>query len=170
MQVDPVVTEGTVVGIQFEDPKCEAAWLSAFDKGENEVVTLRNAYTVTEDQAKAFNNAAQSLGVTAFPEMRFFTGIKVLKEGMLSNLSQLSELQLPRQLTDIDPEAFSGCSSLAEVTLPVTTTAVEPGVLDGSSIKDIYVEPRNTHFEVRDHALLTTDLDLRLMAYPPSTR
>ena len=168
MQVDPYVPEGTIVGIDFKDDACEAAWLSAFGKSSDDVVTLRNVVTVTESQTKVFNTAAQELGVTAFPEMRFFTGIKVLKSGMLSNLSQLSELQLPRQLTDIGPEAFSSCASLEEVTIPTTTTAIEPGILDGSSVKDVFVESRNTSFEVRDHALYTTDDDLRLMAYPPA--
>ncbi len=168
MQVDVFVPEGTIVGIDFKDDACKAAWLSAFGKTSDQVVTLRNAVTVTESQAKAFNTAAQSLNVTAFPEMRFFTGIKVLKPGMLSDLSQLSELQLPRQLTDIGPDVFSGCNSLEEVTIPTTTTAIEPGVLDGSSVKDVFVESRNTSFEVRDHALYTTDDDLRLMVYPPA--
>lgn len=166
MQVDCTVT-GTV-GIDFKDANCKAAWLTALGKENTDVVTLRNAVTVTENQAKAFNTAAQTNGVTAFPEMRFFTGIKVLKPGMLSNLNALTELELPRQLTDIGPEVFSGCSSLESVTIPATTTTIEAGVLDGSSIKDIYVDSYNPYFEVRDHALFTTDDDLYLMAYPPA--
>ena len=168
MHLDVIVPQGTTVGIDFKDSQCKAAWLSAFDKESNDVVTLRNAVTVTEAQAKAFNTAAQSNNVTAFPEMRFFTGIKVLKPDMLSNLSSLTELELPRQLTKITSGVFSGCSTLESVTIPSTTTVIEPGVLDGSSIKDIYVESRNTSFEVRDHALFTTDNDLCLLAYPPA--
>jgi hypothetical protein len=168
MQIDVSVPEGTTVGIDFKDAHCKAAWLTAFDKGANDVVTLRNAVTVTESQAKAFNTAAKTLMVTAFPEMRFFTGIKILKPGMLSDLSELTELQLPRQLTDIGPEVFSGCNSLEEVTIPATTERVEPCVLDGSSIKDIYVDAKNTCLEVHDHALLTTDEELTLLAYPPA--
>ena len=168
MHLDVVVPDGTIVGIDFKDPQCKAAWLSAFGKQSTDVVTLRNAVTVTEGQAKAFNAAAMSNNVTAFPEMRFFTGVKVLKPGMLSNLSSLTELELPRQLTAIGPGVFNGCSSLESVTIPSTTEAIEPGVLDGSSIKDIYVEPRNVYFEVRDHALFTTDDELYLLAYPPA--
>jgi hypothetical protein len=175
MQVDCTVT-GTV-GIDFKEANCKAAWLTALGKGSTDVVTLRDAVTLRSNYLdsesdisviEAFNTAAKSLNVTAFPEMRFFTGIKVLKSDLLSGLNQLTELELPRQLTDIGPGVFSGCSSLESVTIPATTTTVEPGVLDGSSIKDIYVDSRNTSFEVRDHALFTTDDDLYLMAYPPA--
>lgn len=175
MQVDCTVT-GTV-GIDFKDANCKAAWLTAFGKQSTDVVTLRNAVTLKSnyldsesdgDIISTFNSQAKTRGVTAFPEMRFFTGIKVLKPGMLSDLSALTELELPRQLTDIGPGVFSGCSSLESVTIPATTTTIEPGVLDDSSIKDIYVDAKNTSFEVRNHALFTTDEDLCLKAYPPA--
>lgn len=131
MQVDPVVTEGTVIGIQFEDPKCEAAWLTAFGKETGDVVTLRNAVTVSKQQAYDFNTKARLNGVETFNEMRYFVGIKNLLAGMLSGISTLSEVQLPKQLEYIDMEAFSGCSSLAEVTLPATTEEVAGGAFDG---------------------------------------
>ena len=177
MHLDVDVPNGTTVGIDFKDENCKNAWLLALGKESTDVVTLRNAVTLRSNNTDyysdgatiaAFNTAARANHVTAFPELRFFTGITVLKPGMLSNLSDLSELELPRQLTDIGPGVFSGCSSLESVTIPTTTTTIEPGVLDGSSIRDIFVEPRNTSFEVRDHALFTTDEDLRLMAYPPA--
>ena len=179
MHLDVVVPNGTTVGIDFKDPQCKAAWLTALDKQSNDVVTLRDAVTLKSNYAdseigsdteiiEAFNTAAMTNHVTAFPELRFFTGIKVLKSDLLSGLSDLTEVELPRQLTAIGPGVFSGCSSLESVTIPSTTTAIEAGVLDGSSIRDIYVEPRNTCFEVRDHALFTTDDDLYLMAYPPA--
>ena len=168
MQLDVVVPEGTVVGIQFEDPKCEAAWLTAFQKEEGDVVTLRNAYTVSSGQANVFNTHAQQNGVETFNEMRFFVGIKNLLSGMLSDISTLREVQLPKQLEYIDFEAFTGCSALTEVTLPATTQEVTGGAFDGSSVTDILVEPRCKSFEVRDHILFTTDNEHRLVAYPPA--
>ena len=177
MHLDVVVPDGTIVGIDFKDPQCKAAWLSAFGKQSTDLVTLRNAvtlksnYTDSESDTEiieTFNTTARANQVIAFPELRFFTGIKVLKSDLLSGLSDLTEVELPRQLTDIGPGVFSGCSSLKSVTIPSTTTAIEAGVLDGSSIKDIYVDSKNTNFEVRDHALFTTDADLYLLAYPPA--
>lgn len=176
MQVDCTVPPGTTVGIDFKDAKCKAAWLTAFGKESTDVVTLRNAvtlrsgYTDSESDGNiigTFNTQAKTRGVTAFPEMRFFTGVKVLKNDMLSDISTLTELELPRQLTDIGPGVFSGCS-LESVTIPATTARIEAGVLDGSSIKDIYVNSKSTSFEVRNHALFTTDEDLCLKAYPPA--
>ena len=169
LRVMALNTEVTgTVGIEFEDPKCEAAWLTAFGKSTGDVVTLRNAYTVNKNQSKAFNTNAKTKGVEKFNEMRFFVGIKNLEDGILSGLSSLSEVQLPKQLEYIGQEAFSGCDALAEVTLPATTQEVEGGAFDGSSVKDILTEPRCTAFEVRDHALFTTDADLYLVAYPPA--
>ncbi len=178
MHLDVVLDHEAIVGIDFKDVKCKNAWLSALNKDLNTgVVTLRNAVTLKSNYTdsdsdteiiKAFNTKAMENHVTAFPELRFFTGITVLKSDLLSGLSDLTEVELPRQLKAIGPGVFSGCTSLESVTIPTTTEAIEPGVLDGSSIKDIYVESRNTCFEVRDHALFTTDADLYLMAYPPA--
>ncbi len=180
MHIYVVLDHEAIVGIDFKDANCKNAWLTAFDKDLNTgVVTLRDAVTLKSNNADseigsdtdiiaAFNTAAMTNRVTAFPELRFFTGIKVLKSDLLSGLSDLTEVELPRQLTDIGPGVFSGCSSLKSVTIPSTTTAIEAGVLDGSSIKDIYVDSKNTNFEVRDHALFTTDADLYLLAYPPA--
>ena len=178
MHLDVVLDHEAIVGIDFKDVNCKKAWLSALGKNvDTDVVTLRNAVTLKSDYLdsdsdteiiKAFNTAAKANHVTAFPELRFFTGITVLKSDLLSGLSDLTEVELPRQLKAIGPGVFSGCTSLESVTIPTTTEAIEPGVLDGSSIKDIYVEPRNTFFEVRDHALFTTDADLYLKAYPPA--
>ena len=178
MHLDVVLDHEAIVGIDFKDVKCKNAWLSALNKDLNTgVVTLRNAVTLKSNYTdsdsdteiiKAFNTKAMENHVTAFPELRFFTGITVLKSDLLSGLSDLTEVELPRQLKALGPGVFSGCTSLESVTIPTTTEAIEPGVLDGSSIKDIYVESRNTCFEVRDHALFTTDADLYLMAYPPA--
>lgn len=178
MHLDVAVPYGATVGIDFKDVNCKKAWLSALRKNvDTGVVTLRDAVTLKSkyldsesdtEIIETFNTKAIENHVTAFPELRFFTGIKVLKRDLLSGLSDLTEVELPRQLTAIGPGVFSGCTSLESVTIPTTTEAIEPGVLDGSSIKDIYVEPRNTCFEVRDHALFTTDADLYLMAYPPA--
>ena len=179
MHIYVVLDHEAIVGIDFKDVNCKNAWLSAFGKESTDVVTLRNAVTLRSNYAdsetgsdteiiEAFNTAAMENHVTAFPELRFFTGIKVLKRDLLSDLSDLTEVELPRQLTAIGPGVFSGCTSLESVTIPTTTEAIEPGVLDGSSIKDIYVDSKNTNFEVRDHALFTTDADLYLLAYPPA--
>lgn len=163
-----------IVGIEFEDPKCEAAWLTAFGKNTGDVVTLRDVYSVNTDNlqyknlVRTFNTNAKAKGVEKFNEMRFFVKIENLVNGYISGLSNLSEVQLPKQLRFIGQEAFSGCDALTEVTLPATTTEVEAGAFDGSSLKDILTEPRCTFYEVRDHALFTTDAELRLVAYPPA--
>lgn len=164
MQID-TKPEGTV-GIEFKDPKCESAWLKVFGKSDGEVVTLRHAYkTKATPQGRQFNNYAKELGVEQFPEMRYFTGIKTLGNGILSNLDQLSEVELPKQLSTIDPGAFDGCSSLKTVEIPSTTGNIAEGAFDGNSLTEIQVSPRNEAFSIRDNALFTAGTN-DLVAYP----
>lgn len=156
-----------VVGIEFKDPKCEAAWKQVFDKGEGEVVTLRNALTAKgTPEGRRFNNFAKELGVEYFPEMRFFVGITNLSSGILSGLEQLSEVQLPNKLQSIGVNALSGCTSLQTVTIPATTYSISSGAFDDCSLTDIFVAPRNEDLMVRDHALFTVSNDL--VVYPPA--
>ncbi len=158
------------VGIEFVDPKCEAAWKQVFGKGEDEVVTLRYAYEADVDEdGSQFNNFAKKLGVEKFPEMRYFFVIdKKLKldNGVLSGLENLNEVELPKQLKSVGMGAFSGCSSLQTVEIPATTYRIIPGAFDDCSLTDIFVAPRNEDLKVRDHALFTVSNDL--VVYPPA--
>ena len=97
MHIYVVLDHEAIVGIDFKDVNCKNAWLSAFGKESTDVVTLRNAVTLRSNYAdsetgsdteiiEAFNTAAMENHVTAFPELRFFTGIKVLKRDLLSDL------------------------------------------------------------------------------------
>ena len=157
-----------VVGIEFKDDNCEKAWKQVFGKGDDEVITLRNALTAKgTPQGRQFNNKAKTLGVEFFPEMRFFVGITNLTSGILSGLDQLSEVQLPNKLQSIGANALSGCTSLETITIPATTGSITPGAFDNSSLKEFEVAPRNEVFNVRCNALFTTGTS-DLVAYPPA--
>ena len=161
-----------VVGIRFKDPAVEQACIQAFDKDGNQIITLRESCEATN---AAFQNAFNPAAAAAqyFPEMRFFVGVRNLESGMLSGLSQLSELELPKQLRTIDEESFSGCSSLENITLPPPFEETFPGAFYGSSIRDIFVANKNKTLESRQGVLYTNGNEFlyypyALMAYPPA--
>ena len=161
-----------VVGIRFKDPAVEQACIQAFDKDGNQIITLRESCEATN---AAFQNAFNPAAAAAqyFPEMRFFVGVRNLESGMLSGLSQLSELELPKQLRTIDAESFSGCSSLENITLPPPFEETLPGAFYGSSIRDIFVANKNKTLESRQGVLYTNGNEFlyypyALMAYPPA--
>ena len=161
-----------VVGIRFKDPAVEQACIQAFDKDGNQIITLRESCEATN---AAFQNAFNPAAAAAqyFPEMRFFVGVRNLESGMLSGLSQLSELELPKQLRTIDEESFSGCSSLENITLPPPFEETLPGAFYGSSIRDIFVANKNKTLESRQGVLYTNGNEYlyypyALMAYPPA--
>lgn len=160
-----------IVGIRFKDPNAEQACIQAFDKDGNNIITLRESCDATNEEFKEVFNPAAT-GVQNFPEMRFFVGVENLEKGILSGLSQLSELELPKQLLTIDEESFSGCSSLESITLPTPFEETRPRAFYGSSIKDIFVASKNKTLESRQGVLYTNDngylyYPYALMAYPP---
>lgn len=161
-----------VVGIRFKDPAVEQACIQAFDKDGNQIITLRESCEATNE---AFQNAFNPAAAAAqfFPEMRFFVGVRNLENGILSGLSQLSELELPKQLRTIDAESFSGCSSLENITLPPPFEETLPGAFYGSNIRDIFVANKNKTLESRQGVLYTNGNEFlyypyALMAYPPA--
>ena len=156
-------------GIRFKDSRAEAACLTAFDADADGLVGLREAYSADKAKFQTFNSHASA--VESFTEMRYFAGITNLEEGMLSGLAHLNELELPKVLTTISPNAFRGCTSLESVTLPHTFTTANGESFFGSGIKDILVNDKNPLCQSIDGALYKTDdrdeTKVMLMAYPP---
>ena len=156
-------------GIRFKDSRAEAACLTAFDADADRLVGLREAYSADKAKFQTFNSHASA--VESFTEMRYFAGITNLEEGMLSGLAHLNELELPKVLTTISPNAFLGCTSLKSVTLPHTFTTANGESFFGSGIKNILVNDKNPLCQSIDGALYKTDdrdeTKVMLMAYPP---
>lgn len=161
-----------IVGIRFKDPRAEQACITAFDKDGNGIITLRESCDATNEEfIELFNPAATE--VQYFPEMRYFVGVENLEKGILSGLSQLSELELPKQLLTIGDESFNGCTNLESITLPILFKETQLGAFYGSGIKDIFVVVKNKNLESRQGVLYTTDNEYlfypqALMAYPPA--
>lgn len=167
MRTLPLNLRTGLTSFRFKDHVVQTAAEAAFDKDKDEILTLRELTTATKDDFTTFNEKAQE--AEFFPEFRYFTTVTELEEGMISNLSKLSELQLPKKLQTIKTEAFTGCASLEDITLPATFTTLEEGGLYGSGIKNLLVNPKHPSMESIAGALYQTDNDghLHLVAYPP---
>lgn len=158
-----VKISGTV-GIAFEDDNAEAACLAAFDADHNGKVTLREAVEATTEQFATFRTNATN--VQTFRELRYFVGLTILSQGMISGLSNLTAVELPKAMTTIGDNAFNGCTALESVTLPAAATTTSGLSFHGSGIKNFYVEPKNTVFVSRSGLLFNTSD--QLVAYPPA--
>ena len=150
-------------GITFEDDNACTACRLAFDKNEDWAVNLREAVEATPEQFATFKENAAD--VQTFRELRYFTGLTTLSEGIVSGLENLTAVELPKKLTTIGDNAFSGCTALESVTLPATATTASGLSFHGSGIKNIYVEPKNT--SLVSHTGLLFNTNDQLMAYPP---
>lgn len=152
------------VGLTFEDANAATACLAAFDADQNDKVTLREAVKATTEQFATFRTNATN--VQTFRELRYFVGLTTLREGMISGLSNLTAVELPKAMTTIDDNAFNGCTALESVILPAAATAASGLSFYGSGIKNIYVEPKNTTLVSRNGLLFNTSD--QLVAYPPA--
>lgn len=152
-----------MVGLTFEDSNAEAACLAAFDADHNGKVTLREAVEATAGQFAIFKENAAN--VQTFRELRYFVGLTTLSSGMISGLSNLTALELPKTMTTIQDDVFNGCTALESVTLPVAATTASGRSFCGSGIKNIYVEPKNTTLVSRNGLLFNSKDEL--LAYPP---
>lgn len=169
LRVTAVNVNADKAGIMFKDPEAEKACLAAFDNDHDHLVTLREAFETTDEEFKTFNDNAAK--VESFTELRFFSKVVNLKEGMLSGLSKLKEIELPKVLTTISTNAFNGCASLEEIEVPYLFNHLEEGGFYGSGIKNILVNSKSTKCRSIDGALYQiysyNDDKVMLMAYPP---
>ena len=158
-------------GIRFKDSHAETACLAAFDADGDGLVSLREAFTAGASQFATFNASAEAKNAESFTEMRYFAGITHLQEGMLSGLDKLAELELPKQLTTIGPNAFNGCAALENITLPYPLATANGESFYGSAIKNIVANERSTVCRSIDGVLYqidpSDDSQVMLMAYPP---
>lgn len=88
-----------------------------------------------------------SIGDNAFSQCYSLTEIEIpssvhsLKESTFSYCTSLKKVILNNGLTKIGTSCFHNCSKLEEITIPSTVTEIRTGVFNGTSLKDIYMEP-----------------------------
>lgn len=163
----PLNIRAGLTDFRFIDPVARSAAEKAFDANGDGILILRELATATNADFKTKFNP-NATGLQHLPEMRYFTGITNIEKGMLSDLPQLEELQLPKRLTTLSTEAFSGCTALEELTLPATFTTMGEGALYGSGIKNVLVNAKHPTMLSIGGALYEDHSEGRhLVVYPP---
>ena len=111
--------------LSFEDPLLRDYCLSHFDfngDGKLSMIEIASVSTFPSDPLPD--------DIRCFDELEFFYGLTTLPS--MKNQKYLSSVTIPRQITHLPDELFSGCSALKEVTLmPSTPPTLGQNVFSG---------------------------------------
>lgn len=105
--------------INFKDPTVWAICVSNWDTDGDGELSYEEAAAVT-DLGQAFRDATGTTGeiISAFPELKFFTGLESIPYRAFSECYHLRFVQLPNSITTIGDEAFCRCKRLKSITIP----------------------------------------------------
>ena len=115
--------------ITFVDPIVKQICVENW--GSDGEITYEQAAAVTS-LGTAFcywGKNAQTLPVTSFNELQYFTGLTSLEpdnegNGAFSGNTQLTEITLPESLTRIGDDCFDGCTALQSLIIPQSVTSI----------------------------------------------
>lgn len=111
--------------LSFEDSRVRDYCLLHFDTNGDGKLSMVEIAGVTSFPA------ALPSGILSFEELEYFYGLTSLPS--FANQTSLSSVSIPRQITTIPNETFSGCSELVEVYMkPTTPPILGSGVFDGT--------------------------------------
>lgn len=109
----------------FEDPLVREYCLSHFDLNGDGRLSLIEIASIT-----SFPSAPLPDDIRCFDELEFFYGLTTLPS--MKNQKYLASVTIPKQITHLQDELFSGCSSLKEVTMmPKTPPTLGSNVFSG---------------------------------------
>ena len=86
--------------------------------------------------------------------------IRSIGESAFANCTTLTEIDLPKSLTDLGSRAFENCSSLYAITLPSSLTTIGDGVFAGCSVLAHF----NSAFSSEDYRCLILNSTLKAFA------
>lgn len=110
--------------IQFEDLQVKVICCKNWDTNNDGELSYAEAAAVS-DIGEAFSENAD---IIAFPELKYFTGIKEIPVQAFYQCSRLWKIVLPTQITKIREHAFSYCYSLQNINIPNSVTSIERSV------------------------------------------
>ncbi|MBR3065240.1 MAG: leucine-rich repeat protein [Bacteroidales bacterium] len=123
--------------LSFEDSRVRAYCLSNFDKNGDGKLSMVEIAGVT-----TFPSALPA-GILAFEELEFFYGLTTLP--LFTNQSDLTSVVIPRQISVIPDNMFSGCSSLVEVYVnPSTPPALGANAFAGTPENMMIIVPEES--------------------------
>lgn len=113
--------------IKFEDPEIERVLLA------NNIGDGTGVIKVIAGSANINKIFQDNTTITSFPEFQYFTGMSNITEKAFSNCSNLQNIIIPNNVTEIKNRAFLNCTSLSSVYLPQSCKTLGQGVFMGCS-------------------------------------
>ena len=99
--------------IKFQDDNAKLICTLHWDENGDGELSYEEAATVTD-----LGNAFKGSRILTFTELEYFTGItEIAEEGFIDCVSLVS-ISLPKQISAIGQDAFSGCTNLKKVNIP----------------------------------------------------
>ncbi len=123
--------------IAFADPNVKAICVSNWDTDGDGELSYAEAAAVTN-----LGRAFQSMGITSFNELQYFSGLTFLNEDEFNSCSNLTSITIPESVTTIGYNAFAYCN-LTSITIPESVTNINCCVFYGSGITTINYNATN---------------------------
>ena len=99
--------------IKFQDENAKLICILHWDENGDGEFSYEEAAAVTN-----LGNAFKGSRILAFSELEFFTGLTNIAKHEFGDCASLVNISLPKQITYIGTEAFSGCMNLKKVNHP----------------------------------------------------
>lgn len=123
--------------IAFADPNVKAICVSNWDTDGDGELSYAEAAAVTN-----LGRAFQSMGITSFNELQYFSGLTFLNEDEFNSCSNLTSITIPESVTTIGYNAFAYCN-LTSITIPESVTNINCCLFYGSGITTINYNATN---------------------------
>ena len=99
--------------IKFQDDNAKLICTLHWDENGDGELSYEEAEAVTE-----LGTAFKGSRILAFTELEYFTGITDIAKEEFIDCASLVNISLPKQITNIGMNAFSGCTNLKKVNIP----------------------------------------------------
>lgn len=120
------IPEGNIV---FADLEIKAKLVVAFDSDGDGELSYAEAATV-KSLKNVFGDGAS---YTSFNEFQFFIGLSSVENGLFKEWTQLKEIILPGNITEIGGDAFYNCVNLEKVDIPTSVLRIQGYAFYGCS-------------------------------------
>ena len=129
--------------IDFKDPAVWAICVSNWDTDGDGELSYKEAATVTDLGSVFQKGWEDGADIVAFPELKYFTGLKSIASEAFSYCRSLVHVQLPNSITSIGDEAFFYCDALENITIPESVVSIGTSAFWGCETFDSVTIPNS---------------------------
>ena len=109
--------------IQFEDLQVKAICCKNWDTNNDGELSYAEAAAVTDIGTVFYNNT----NITAFTELKYFTGITEISDSAFSGCTALWKVVLPENAQTIGASAFRKCTGIVNLRIPNNVVIIKDG-------------------------------------------